>query len=155
MCPVPSSMALGRNRLEVVWLLMQVVTASTIFINNSGWIDSTDELRGSAPSTTRFPTQAEERTKADPGIPINHQDWHDQIKSSFDDIFGSRTHGPQRNRDGGLRFPDAGGGGCLVPGKRKRLIGDTKKVIKCLENEVLAMEALPPGARQNQLGGSS
>jgi hypothetical protein len=143
MCPVPSSMALGRNRLEVVWLLMQVVTASTIFINNSGWIDSTDELRGSAPSTTRFPTQAEERTKADPGIPINHQDWHDQIKSSFDDIFGSRTHGPQRNRDGGLRFPDAGGG-CLVPGKRKRLIGDTKKIIKCLENEVLAMEALPP-----------
>ena len=42
---MPSQMAVGRNRMEVGWLLLQTVAAATIFLDSGGWFNPATGIR--------------------------------------------------------------------------------------------------------------
>lgn len=133
-------MGVGRNRLEVAWMLLQIITASTVFLNNSGWVNpsANDASDGIPSGTSSF-----DWCHAQGAASTKQQDWQDQVQASFHDLFGSRTHEARRDPDSGSGDLRSGVQLQLAPGRRKRLTGDLKKSIKIGEAEVLVLNNLP------------
>ena len=84
---------LGRGRVEIGWLLLQVITASTVFLSNSGRFN---------PITTGLPARTSiiagfpgKEVLADLWIPASHAEWCHQIETTFqNDIFRSGPRTP-------------------------------------------------------------
>ena len=133
-------MGVGRNRLEVAWMLLQIITASTVFLNNSGWVNpsANDASDGIPSGTSSF-----DWCHAQGAASTKQQDWQDQVQASFHDLFGSRTHEARRDPNSGSGDLRSGVQLQLAPGRRKRLTGDLKKSIKIGEAEVLVLNNLP------------
>ena len=154
-----SPMALGRNRMEGAWLLLQVVTASTIFLDNGGWFNPTARIPGGTSSSTQHGAAAwpENPSSSSSSYGNSHTEsyehWAEKAASAFNDIFGSRPSSEARGDAGHRPQPPGPGPGHpqrsgeplqLAVGKRKRLLGECKRISKTLSAEVLAMERLPP-----------
>lgn len=73
---LPGTAGLGRSRMEIGWLLLQVIIASTVFLNNGGQFDpNTTELPARTSFTARLPGEEEMRSQGESlaglGIPAS------------------------------------------------------------------------------------
>ena len=151
---MPSQMAVGRNRMEVGWLLLQTVAAATIFLDSGGWFNPASGIRSfpaaSATSTgmsTEDQAYCQGQVSSGQAQPFSTPGT-DQIQATIYDLLSG---GPSQEgrRDGRLRPADGRGEHLqLGPGHRKRLRGETRKVCNLLEAEVSALQQLPAELRK-------
>eukprot|EP00435_Cladocopium_sp_Y103_P048026 s386_g14.t1 len=141
---MPCQMEVGRHRMEVAWLLVQVVAASAIFLDNGGRLNTGAGL----PFEPAVPGSSGQQSQAQAWPSCQAGDFEDEritkITATFDDILSGGPSASGR-RDPGLRPGHERGSAqpLQLVGRRKRLTGDLKKTIQALEAEVYVMQHLP------------